>query len=90
MPFHVKMALSPLPPAGTGQMHIATAKAKALTILNNAAKASPSKVSQTSSPGGGSDGSLDVAEQLNAQTRRKYVKGKQRKYAMLPHPAKCR
>lgn len=66
------MALSPAdaPRPAPASTKAISAKAKALTILNNSSSSAPSNA-----PTPSNDGPQDLSEQLNAQIRQKYVQG---------------
>ncbi len=69
------MAVSPLNPVRSpASKNAATGKAKALTILNNAKPTSaPDQQAASSAPA--PDEAVDLAEQFNEETKRRYVKG---------------
>jgi hypothetical protein len=67
------MAQSPLSPAPSSGNKMAVAKAKALTVLN---KKPPVSSATTPASGSGSEAPpTDLADQLNLEERKKYVKG---------------
>jgi hypothetical protein len=67
------MAQSPLSPAPLSGNRLAVAKAKALTVLNK--KPPVSEATTPASASGSEAPPTDLADQLNLEERKKYVKG---------------
>ena len=64
------MAVSPLPTQnGSMETKVSAVKAKSLAVRTSASKPSGKEASSTKGKG------TDLAEQLNEETRQKYVKG---------------